>query len=259
MSLQPLRSAFRVVARSLNLAEFVSRRQDARGDIFASDAASGVVAGEDSYRIMTIGEGTAVGLGVRSHEFGAAAQCARRLARAAGSGVYWSSVGFPDGRLRSAPAIASSAATFARVDVVILMIGITDALRLTSRASWRRLIAITVDQLSAHLASDGQVLVAEIPPMDNAGSISRAARLASGYQARVLNRITREVVATRPRVSSVAFPASLHQELWLPESRDSSYRRMYAEWGAALAAAVTTQPISRPVAFPVATREPDAA
>ncbi|TXN30693.1 hypothetical protein [Lacisediminihabitans profunda] len=247
------------MARSLNLAEFLFPCQDASGDSYPTDSAGGVVEGDDSYRIITIGEGTAVGLGVRSHELGVAAQCARRLARAAGSGVYWSSVGFPDGRLRSAPAITSSAATFARIDVVILMIGITDTLRMTSRSSWRRLIAVTVDQLAGHLASDGQVLVAEIPPMDNAGSISRAARLASGHQARVLNRITREVVATRPRVSSVAFPASLHEGLRLPESRQSSYGRMYAEWGAALATAVTTQPISRPVPTPVATTATDAA
>lgn len=61
-SRQALRAAFRAVARSLNLVEFVFRRQDATGDAFPTDAASGVVAGDDSYRILAIGEGTAVGL-----------------------------------------------------------------------------------------------------------------------------------------------------------------------------------------------------
>jgi hypothetical protein len=229
------------IAQTVGFFEFAFRRRDAAGDIRPSDAAEGTLAGTDPLRLLVLGEATAMGLGVATHELGPAAQTARRVARHSARGVSWAALGLPDSRLRSAPAILDEPARFAELDCVIVMAGITDTLTVTPVAEWGAQLAALLDALERALPAHGHVLVAEIPPMDNAGSISRAARLAAGLHARRLNAATREVVRDRARVATTPFPASLTEDVWLPRSEQSSYRDMYAAWGDSFAAALVSR------------------
>jgi hypothetical protein len=218
------------LAQSVGFIEFVFRRQDTSGDIFPSDAVGGVLAGERPFGILVVGESTAMGLGVATHALGPAAQTARRLARLTGRGVSWSTIGFPSSRLRDAPTITADASNVAGVEVVIVMAGIVDTLCMTPVAEWKRGMRALLDDLESLLPAHGRVIVAEIPPMDNAGSISRAARLAAGLHARRLNAATRATVGGRDRVESAAFPVALTEDLWVPKSEQGAYRQMYAAW-----------------------------
>lgn len=189
-------------------------------------------------RIIVIGEGTAIGLGVSISALAMGGQLARTLSLATGRGVHWTSIGLDKYRLGSAPALIRDTPSIATVDLVIIMAGITDTLMLTSRRRWERAVEDTLSELDGMLSRDAVIVFAEIPPMDNAGSISRAARAASGRHAAALNNMTRRLVFGRKRVLSVPFPRSLHEELWLPESHESPYATMYAIWASAVVTAI---------------------
>ena len=223
------------IARPIGFLEYVFRRTDTSGDIFPTDAAHGVVTGPNPERIIVLGESTAVGLGMLTHELGLAGHLARQYGVRTGRGVEWSTMGLPDRKLRSAVALigdgtAREDTVFESTDIVVVMAGIADTLSLTSARRWRTQLIAALDALQRELPQDGHVAIAEIPPMDNAGSISQTARRAAGAHARQLNEVTREVVAVRAGCSSIPFPQELQRSLWKPESQQASYLRMYTIW-----------------------------
>lgn len=194
---------------------------------------------------MVIGEGSAVGLGVLTHAESIGGQLAEQLALANLGGIEWSALRLPRGRLQDAPAAIDDLPAVIVTDVVVLMIGITDALRLTSHGTWRAALADTLSRLDHLLQNDAYILVAHIPPLEHLGGLSRLARIVAGSRARGLNRITRAVVGAKPRSIAVAFPAALNAQLWQPWSHQRAYADIYVRWSAALVAAVLAR--RRPV------------
>ncbi|WP_213814974.1 hypothetical protein [Glaciihabitans sp. dw_435] len=234
MALATPRTVARNAARLTGLIEFIFRRTDRSGDIFPADASVGIVDGLDPERVFVFGESNAVGLGVLTHELGFVGQFSRKRAASVRRGAYWSAAPVPGHRIAGAPAfVTENVASLADANVVIVMLGITDTLMLTKRASWTQHMTELVDGLLAVVPARARILLTEIPPMDNAGSISPMARLAAGHQARMFNAATRRIVADRPQTLTVRFPQELRQKLWVPESRETSYAHMYAVWARA--------------------------
>jgi hypothetical protein len=221
-------------ARLLGFAEFLFRRNDKSGDIFPTDEPHGFIEGDDPERIVVIGEANAVGLGVTRHTLGMAGHLARLMASRANGGVRWWAVGVRGQRIRNmASSVVEHRELLERADLVVFMMGIVDTLSLTSRKSWEAAMTVALDALLETIPQDASVLITRIPPMDNAGSVSRIARFAAGRQARMFNTITDELVRTRDRCTMVPFPQSLQQDLWVPESREGPYVGMYSSWAAA--------------------------
>ncbi|MBP2456832.1 hypothetical protein ABID70_002356 [Clavibacter michiganensis] len=219
--------------------EYLSRRSDAAGDIVPDDDARGTVEGPDPARIAVVGETGMISLGVRTHQIALPAFLARHLARRTGRGVTWSIALLSGSRLRDAPAaIARVEDDLARADAVVLLAGITDVLRVTSARAWSRQMRDAIEALRARVPQDAWILVADIPPLDDAGSLSRPARLAAGLHAQALDRHTREVIAGLPSTRAVTFPEELTRALWQPESEESRYQRTYRSWGAHLSEAL---------------------
>ncbi|MFS4505094.1 hypothetical protein ACMA46_02560 [Clavibacter sp. Sh2141] len=226
----------RIAARA---GEFLYRRSDASGDIHPDDADRGVVEGPDPDRVVVIGEDGMVSLGVRTHQIALPAFLARRLATTTGRGVAWSTARLPGSRLREAPAvIAGAECDLARADAVVLLVGITDVLRVTSTRAWSRQMGSAVEVLRTHLPRDAWILVADIPPLDNAASLSRPARLAAGLHAQALNRHMREAIRGLPNTRAIPFPEELTRSLWRPESEESRYQQTYRVWGTHIADAL---------------------
>jgi hypothetical protein len=158
------------------------------------------------------------------------------MASRANGGVRWWAVGVRGQRIRNmADSVVEHRELLERADLVVLMMGIVDTLSLTSRKSWEAAMTVALDALLETIPQDASVLITRIPPMDNAGSVSRIARFAAGRQARMFNTITDELVRTRNRCTMVPFPQSLQQDLWVPESREGPYVGMYSSWAAAAA------------------------
>jgi lysophospholipase L1-like esterase len=218
-------------ARVLGLVEFFFRRSDKSGDISPTDAPLGEVEGADALGVLVLGEANAVGLGVTRHTLGMAGHLARHLNARTGRGVRWSAARVETDLLRNLPAaVREHRGALAHADVVVLMIGIVDTLSLTRTRAWSAQMASALDLLTASLPVTATILVTSIPPMDNAGSISRLARLAAGRQARALNRESASLIGERDNCHIVAFPTTLSQELWAPQARETPYLKMYDEW-----------------------------
>jgi lysophospholipase L1-like esterase len=227
-------------ARLVGLVEFFFRRSDKSGDISPGDAPLGEVEGADRLEIIVIGEANAVGLGVTRHTLGMAGHLARHLHSRTGRGVRWRAARIETDLLRNLPAaVREHRGALAGADVAVLMIGIVDTLSLTRTRAWSRQLSAALDLLTASLPVSADILVTAIPPMDNAGSISRLARLAAGRQARALNRESALLIAQRDNCHVVGFPTTLSQELWTPESRETPYLKMYDEWARSAANAVS--------------------
>ncbi|QIS37993.1 hypothetical protein [Clavibacter capsici] len=220
-------------------AEFLYRRSDATGDFHPDDPHHGTVEGPDPDRIAVVGETGMISLGVRTHQISLPAFLARHHATRTGRGVTWSIASLPGSRLREAPAvIAGPACDLARADAVVLLAGITDVMRVTSTRAWGRHMTSTIDALRARLPQEASILIGDIPPLDNAGGLSRPARLAAGIHAQAFNPRTREVVDGLPFTRAVTFPEELARSLWRPESEESRYQRTYRTWGTHLAEAL---------------------
>jgi hypothetical protein len=236
LTLHVLRALRAAPSRGARLAEFLYRRRDADGDIYPHDADHGTVAGPDPDRVLFLGEKGQLSLGVRTHELSLPAFYARRRATATGRGVSWSIAAVGSASLKDAPAeVVARAPHLSGCDDVVLLFGITDALRVVSPSTWETALRQTIDLLIQGLPRGGHVTISEIPPLGNAGSLSAPARLAAGLHGRALNARTRLVAEDYAPVSVVEFPEELTRSVWRPESEEHRYRDTYRVWGEHLA------------------------
>jgi hypothetical protein len=239
--LDPLSAVLRGAGALTRAAEFVFRRSDGAGDIYPDDADNGQIPGMNPDRVLFLGEPGMMSLGVRTHALSLPAFASRALARTSGRGVAWSIHPLRSSRIHDGADVAAGLeCPLTGTDAVVLMVGITDVLRVTSAPAWDRRLSATLDALKEHLSCGTRILVAEIPPLDNAGSLSRPARLAAGIHGRALNRRTRAVIDGRAGISMVPFPEELTHSLWKPESQEDRYTGTYRVWGTHLGRALAS-------------------
>jgi hypothetical protein len=240
VTMPPLpQSPLRLAAAAVHLVAFFFRRADRSGDIYPDDEPRGRIAGAAPERVVVMGERGEISLGVVTHELSIAGFLAREHHRSTGRGSEWSIATLPRDRISDGPALASHQATeLARTDLVVLLAGISDCLALTSAARWEHHLRATLSELFRELPLDSHVAVAEIPPLDNAGSLSRVARLAAGHRSTALNRRTRTVLMDHPCAIAIPFPPELTDRLWVPQSEEERYTRTYALWSRSLMSAI---------------------
>jgi len=228
-------SLVRSVVRAISYAGYQLRRRDHSGDIYPSDDPAGYVAGRCPDRIIVIGEATAMGYGVLTHELGLAAQFARQLSARSERGAEWWTIPLPENLIGHAPQlIHAMRSRLAHVDIVIIVAGIADTLSLTTTTAWRRQLTATMDALRLYLPMDALILIPRIPPLSKAGAIPPVMRWASSYQAERLNEASAAVLRARPRCGHVDFPAGLDNQMWQVETCPAAYRDLYSTWAAAL-------------------------
>ena len=231
-----LRSLADLPFQGARIAEFFFRRRDAEGDVYPDDASTGVVQGCDPDRVLFVGEPGELTLGVRTHELSLPAFFARRRAAVTGRGVSWSITLVPASSVRGAAGVVvEQSDRLAGYDHVVVLLGISDALRVISPFAWEASLRETVDVLLQGLPRGGRIVIGEIPPLDNAGSLSAPARLAAGLHGRVLNARTRALAEDYASVAVISFPEELTRAVWRPESEEHRYRDTYKVWGAHLA------------------------
>jgi hypothetical protein len=234
--LHAVRALRAVPSRGVRLAEFLFRRRDASGDIYPRDPDHGTVAGPDPDRILFLGEKGELTLGVRTHELSLPAFFARRRSATTQRGVSWSISTASSSSIKDTPAeVVARAAHLSGCDDVVIVLGITDALRVISPAAWESALRETLELLLQGLPRGGRVMISEIPPLDNAGSLSAPARLAAGIHGRILNARTRLVAEDYAMVTVVEFPEVLTRSVWRPGSEEHRYRDTYKVWGEHLA------------------------
>lgn len=226
-----IRRVAQAVLRPAIFVQYQALRAGLKSTVFPRDAGSGVVPGESPQRVLVIGEATAVGFGVLSHELGMAGHFSRQLARRTGRGVQWATRPFADLTIHTAAGTVRDRPLLSGVDVVLLMVGVGDSIRLTPQRTWRRLLCAAIDDLCRGLPPGARVLIPEVPPLNESVGIPAPWRPVAARHARLLNRVTAEVIASRPEVASVPFPGESVIDIGDPDAAQAS--RVYASWARA--------------------------
>lgn len=162
-------------------------------------------AGGPPVRVAVLGESTAAGSGVDSHDDGFAGALAALLAARTGRPVDWAVAAQPGAtarriRHRLLPRLTGD------YDVAVLLAGVNDVLTRRSPADWGDDLAAIVDGLAARA---GRVVVAGVPPFALFPALPRTLRRYLGERAAALDEVARQVCATRPRVTWTAAGAGL--------------------------------------------------
>jgi len=188
--------------------------------------------------LLVIGESTAVGVGVDDQSAGLAAQLARLLARD-GRAVAWAAIG------RSGPRVSGTLAeTVPRLvgepAVVVVALGVTDVMGLTSLRRWRAGIEAILGELRPHLRDGGRIVLSGLPPLRHFPSLPQPAREVAALHADALDACLADVAPRRGAlhvpIHHLARPDHLAADGFHPSAVG------YRAWAEAIAAALDSAP-----------------
>lgn len=191
-------------------------------------------------RLGVVGDSTAAGCGVPTHEDGFAAWLARELAERTGAPVTWETVGRLGAtsrriRHRLVPRLGTG------LDVAVLLGGANDVLTRRGPEQW----AENLGAMIADLADRAErVVVVGIPPLATLPALPAVLRRYLGLQAARMDEVARGVCAARPSTtwvdsSDVPPPGFFSHDGFHPSSR--GYRR----WASAVADHLAARPNPR--------------
>ena len=192
----------------------------------------GAADSETPLRLLIVGESTAAGVGVAQQRDGLAGRLAAEIARRQRRAVAWEASA-RTGATAHATARDLVPAASGGHDLVVVVLGVNDALRLRSRRHWCERMTRVLDALEPKLAAHGQILLAGVPDLGSFPALPQPLRAVLGWHARALDGELRSLAARRRRV--------LHAPL--PELRDEAFAEdgfhpnahSYAHWAQHLA------------------------
>ncbi|WP_423919539.1 GAF domain-containing protein [Frigoribacterium sp. 2-23] len=190
--------------------------------------------GVDPDRIALIGNGPACGWGVRSHDLAMPGHLARALSAATGRGADVDLIADPDVTAATAPTLLGSR-RLRQYDAVVVVLGVRDAIRMTSVRSWRESVSALLDTIEDATVESTPLVVMGIQPPSSVQLFHLAPGGAADRQADRLNAATRALLEGRRRASFVPAP-----ELATPvegDARITSGAR-FRPWAAVQAAAL---------------------
>ncbi|WP_286346245.1 hypothetical protein [Frondihabitans sucicola] len=169
------------------------------------DAPQAHAPGIDPDRLLIFGNGAAVGWGVRSHDLALPGQLARRLSALTGRGVDVDAVADPTLTIGTAAA-ALPTERLGEYDGIVIVLGVSDALRLTSERRWRRGLLALFDALAAGAHESAEILLVGIHRPSSIAALSvREGSILDKHAAR-LDAVTRELCDARERTHFVVPP-----------------------------------------------------
>jgi GAF domain-containing protein len=158
-------------------------------------------------RLLIVGNGPSHGWGVTSHQLALSGRLAGAVAQRTGRPCDVDLVGAEAMNVRSALAWIGDR-DLRDDDLVLVMVGGNDALRLTPVHTWRREIAALLDGIAARIGSETRVAVAGIPPIGAFSPYGSLAGHAAERHRMRLNTVTRQVAAHR-RIWFVDLPDAI--------------------------------------------------
>jgi hypothetical protein len=157
-------------------------------------------------RVLLVGNGPSHGWGVLTHQLALTGHLATAITERTGRPVDIDLVGAEAMNVRSTVAWIGDR-DLAEDDLVVLVVGFNDALRLTPLPIWRSELTRLLDELEMGLRSDAAIAVAGIPPVRSFSPYGSLAGRASEHHRERLNGVTRQIV-TRRRIRYVDLPAA---------------------------------------------------
>lgn len=152
--------------------------------------------GTPIFRVLVVGESTAAGVGVQSHDQGLASQLARLLHEQSKKTIAWNTHGINGAKLTELRD-ALKGKTLPRADMVLLSMGVNDTTGLTPRNRFRQeLLNIGEDLRALH---HGPLQLLSVPPMHQFTALPSPLRQIMGWRARQLNSVYQQLAGTSPR------------------------------------------------------------
>lgn len=174
------------------------------------DAPRAHAPGIEPDRILVFGNGAAVGWGVRSHDLALPGHLARQVSGLTGRGVDVDLVADPIITVATAARLIPEP-RLATYDAIVIVIGMSDALRMTSVRTWRRHLADLLDRFTAARDDGAGVFVVGLLPPSSLKIFSLREGNAADASAARLNAVSQELCDEREGVHFVKTPERSHE------------------------------------------------
>jgi lysophospholipase L1-like esterase len=177
--------------------------------------------------LLVVGDSSAAGVGVAQQSEALASRLAVEIAGRRGRAVAWQ-LAARTGATASTTTRELLPALRGSYDLVVLVLGVNDTLRLRSRARWREQITLVVDALQPKLAPQAKVLLAGVPDLGAFPALPQPLRAVLGWHAQGLDGELRRLADRRSGVLHI--PAA---ELSGAEFADDGFHPntdTYARW-----------------------------
>lgn len=173
----------------------VQARRTARGTprlAPATGAEHGVAgSGAPAFRLLVIGDSTAVGVGASAHAEALPGFLAAALRDRLGRSVAWSVAGRSGATARRVVTDLVPALNGTAPDLVVVTVGINDLIRRRPLRAWADDLAALITGVRGAYR-DATVLLAGMPPVHRFPALPQPLRLVVGARARAMDRIMRE-------------------------------------------------------------------
>lgn len=177
-----------------------------------SDAPQAHAPGIDSDRVLILGCGPAVGWGVRSHQLALPGSLARELSVRTGRGVDIDLVA--SRTMTATDALARLGdIRLDRFDAVVVILGLNEALDLTSVTEWHNRLTALLDELERETSRSTTIFVLGIPPIRSIEIFRRPLVFIADCSAADLNTVSARRAAEAPRTTFVPFSPSATVEI----------------------------------------------
>ena len=150
-------------------------------------------------RLLVIGESTAAGVGADSHHQGFVGHTAGALAASTGRSVSWEVFGISGitaAELRSELRRQPAGATLPLADILCVVLGVNDTLRLRSARAWRRdYLALVGDMQKLHPGAS--VVCSGVPPLHRFPALPQPLRFMAAWRGRQMDRVLQSLAASQ--------------------------------------------------------------
>jgi lysophospholipase L1-like esterase len=202
----------------------------------AAGPLGGVVPGAgEPLRLIALGESTVAGIGARTHETGLPGQLAFRIGQRAQKSVEWTVVARSGINARQCRSELVPRLVGHRADVVMIALGVNDAIEMHTARRWVTDIEGLVDDIRAQVG-DAFVLLSGVPPLDCFPALPQPLSFVLGARSAALGRASVEMVKRLKRVIYIPFQMEKLPDLFCADGFHPS-ELGYSEWAKQLAAA----------------------
>ncbi|MDJ0347920.1 GAF domain-containing protein [Cryobacterium sp. PH29-G1] len=169
-----------------------------------NDAPQAHAPGIDSDRVLILGCGPAVGWGVLSHQLALPGALARELSVRTGRGADIDLVS--SRTMTAANALSALAGTrLSRYDAVVVILGLNEALDLTSVHEWHDRLTALLAMLERETSRSTMIVVLGIPPIRSIEIFRRPLVFIADWSAADLNAVSARLAAEASRTTFVPF------------------------------------------------------
>ena len=158
--------------------------------------------------LLTLGESTIAGVGVKSHEEGFSGHLAKCLNKAIGRPVEWQVIAKSGYTARAATVHLAPLLPSAPLNLIIIGLGGNDTFQLNSPLRWRSDMIHLIDAIRQR-QPDAPILIINLPPVGQFPAFPASLQFMLGSLARLHGKVIRDIPTLFKKVYYMSRPISL--------------------------------------------------